>query len=437
MPDSASRSQAAPIVIIGAGLAGLTCARHLHAAGRAVSVLEADDAVGGRVRTDVIDGFRVDRGFQVYLTSYPEGRRVLDSTALEFGEFMAGADVRLDDAVHRVLDPIRHPMSAFRSMRAPIFSWRDAWRAARLRRILQTTGVDANGTDHRTGPTRDFLTEVGFSDNAIERFFRPFFSGVFLERDLTTPTSMFAFVYRMFSEGRAVLPAGGMQAIPEQLAAGLPAGAVRLRTRVHSVEEGRVHLADGSTLDASTIVIATDPTAAAGLASTLRPLSWRGCVSIAFAADNPPYDDPILMLDGSSERDTQTNTSGPINQVAVLSNVQPTYAPPGAALISATALGVPDMTEAALVEAARSQLRHWFGDSVNGWRHLISHAVPHALPMLVDKNPSRDRERYTVARGLIRTGDYLENASINGALVAGRRAAEVVLRQAATGTTDT
>lgn len=411
------------VVVIGAGLSGIACARTLVAAGRRVLVLEASDRVGGRLRTESVDGFLVDRGFQVLLTAYPECRAALDYRVLELGSFYAGADVRAHGGVHRIADPWRHPIAGIRSLATPMLGFGDAWRIAGLRRQFQGRVNPVVGAESRS--TRAFLRDAGISDRAIEGFFVPFFGGVFLERSLETPASMFAFTYAMFSEGRAAVPAAGMQAIPRQLAADLPAGTVRTGIRITDARDGRVELPGGTVLAPKHVVIATDAHDAAQLHHRLRPVAWRSTVQLAYAAERAPYDDPILHLDASGD--------GPIHHVAVMSNVSPSYAPPGGTMISATAIGDPTGDDEALDAAARDQLAGWFGPDVRGWRRLRIDRVRHALPVIADTNDPENFDRFAVGDGdatgrrTWRCGDHLENASINGALVSGRRCATAIL----------
>jgi len=416
-PEDAANSERPEVLVVGGGLAGLSCARVLAEAGRRVRVLEASDRVGGRVRTERVDGFLVDRGFQVLLTAYPECRAVLDYRALDLRPFYSGADVRVNGAVHRVADPWRHPIAGVRSILAPILTWRDALRAATLRRQFQ------GRVNPSAGPvvtsTRRFLREAGFSEQAIARFFVPFFGGIFLERDLETPSTMFGFVYAMFAEGRAALPADGMEAIPRQLATMLPAGSISAGVRVRRTDPGAVTLADGRRLEADHVVVATDAADAADIRPDLRPPRWRETVQLAFAAEHAPFDDPILCLDAEGE--------GPVHHVAVISNVAPTYAPPGAALVSLTVIGGSALDDEALEAAAREQMRGWFGPAVDRWRLQRIDRVRRALPVIRDANPVEDRSRFALGPGLWRCGDALENASINGAMVAGRRCAESIL----------
>ncbi|MHC4810140.1 MAG: NAD(P)/FAD-dependent oxidoreductase [Planctomycetota bacterium] len=412
------------VIVVGGGLAGLCCARTLTAAGRRVQLLEASDRVGGRVRTESVDGFLVDRGFQVLLTAYPECRAVLDERSLDLRPFFSGADIIVDGRVHRVADPWRHPIAGLRSLRAPVLTMRDAIRVAMLRRQLQGRVNPSAGPG--VPSTRRFLEDMGFSDRAIERFFVPFFGGIFLERDLETPSTMFAFLYSMFAQGRAALPNAGMEAIPRQIAEMLPAGTITCDARVRSVAAGEVTLADGTRLAAPHVVIACDAHDASEIRTDLRSPGWRGTIQLAFAAERPPFSDPILRLDAGGR--------GPVHHAAVPSAVAPGYAPPGGSLVSLTVIGGSPLDDAALEAAARRQVRDWFGPEVDRWRRLRIDRVPRALPAITDPNPVDDRSRYRLSPGatpgLWRCGDAMENASINGAMVSGRRCAEAILAAA-------
>ena len=223
-------------IIVGAGLAGLACARELVHAGRRVHVVEAADRVGGRVATDTIDGFRIDRGFQVYLDAYPEGRRQLDLAALGLGCFEPGALVAEGGRLRRVSDPWRRPLAAVLSVLNGDVGIADGLRTARLRGDCIRVARTANADPSRPSPaaersTREELVARGFSEAFIRLFFEPFFGGVFLERHLDTSAAVFQFTFAMFAMGRACLPRGGMEAIPKQLAAGLPAVASTRKAR--------------------------------------------------------------------------------------------------------------------------------------------------------------------------------------------------------------
>jgi len=419
----------ADCIVVGAGLAGLACARRLVRAGRSVLVIEAADRVGGRVATDTLDGFRIDRGFQVYNDAYPEGRRQLDLVPLALGRFEPGAIVAEGGRLRPVADPWRRPLTALWSLASGGVGIGDALRTARLRhdavRAFRSGRLDPDGpASERERTTREELAARGFSEAFIRRFFVPFFGGVFLERRLDTAAPVFLFDFAMFALGRACLPRGGMAAIPAQLAAALPAGSLRLGSPVQRVEPGRVEFADGTALTAAEVVVAADAAAAATLLPSTMVGPWasrrqKPTRLVAFAADRSPLDRSVLVV--SAEAD------GPIDNLTVPSDVAGGYAPAGAALVQVSIrdgwVGAVD----SLADDVRRQAATWFGPAALDWRHLATVAVPRALP---DESPAARRARPrspVVAPGLFVCGDHVTSASINGALVSGRRCAEAVL----------
>jgi len=404
------------VLIIGGGLAGLCCARYLVRSGRIVLVLEAGDTVGGRVRTESRQGFLLDRGFQVLLTAYPECRAVLDYDALSLSTFEPGALVWLGGRFTRVLDPVRRPGRAPFTIFAPVGSFTDKLRILSLRQRVMA-GEAADLLSRPATSTRQALEEAGFSARMIDRFFRPFYGGIFLEGELSTSSRKFDYVFRMFSEGLAALPAAGMGAIPAQIADGLPPGSVRTGARVEGVGEGQVYLAGGEGLRARAVVVATDGAEARRLVGLDSPGAFHGTTCLYFAAEKAPLDEPLLVLNGEA--------SGPVNNLAVPSNVAPTYAPPGASLISATVLGVSGEEGGRLEGAVRDQLRGWFGPEVSLWQHLETVRIPHALPALPPEVDPVERPA-TLADGLFVCGDHMSSASLQGAMLSGRRAAEAV-----------
>lgn len=265
------------VVVVGGGLAGLACALHLSEAGVSVRLLEASDGVGGRVRTDVVEGFRLDRGFQVLLTAYPETRRVLDYEALELRPFLPGALVRRDGRFHELSDPWRRPSRVLLVLLSGVGTFADRLRVARYRaRVLAGSLGDLFLRPETTALER--LRNEGFSDTMIDAFFRPFFGGVLLDRGLAASSRMLDFVFRMMAAGDTALPAAGMGAIPEQIARRLPEGTVRLRARVTSVSPHEVRLESGEAIAARAVVVAT-----AGCASRARwhprTRRWARCWS--------------------------------------------------------------------------------------------------------------------------------------------------------------
>lgn len=411
--------KAAPrIVIIGAGLAGLACARRLTEAGVTCIVLESSDGVGGRARTDTLDGFQLDRGFQVFLTGYPEARRTLDYTTLDLKPFHPGAMIRYRGRFNRVSDPLRYPQDLLSTLFSPIGTFTDKYLVFRLRQsALQHRVCSVAGGSAR--PTSEALRSYGFSEMMLTRFFHPFLSGVFLETALATPCWVFEHVWAAFSRGVTALPRKGIGAIAQQLAAALPPGTIRLNERVRQIDRANVLLESGETLSGDVLVIATDDEAASQLRGEgVSGKEARVSTTLYFDAPAPPQHGPWLMLNGEG--------NGLVNTVCVLSEAAPSYAPNGRALISTT---VTDHTEHcdSLPGAVREFLRSWFGPQVDEWRHLRTDRIRRALPP-VDLLPSSESGTPSrIADGLYLCGDYRESGTLDGALVSGRKAAETVL----------
>ncbi|NND75134.1 MAG: NAD(P)-binding protein [Ilumatobacter sp.] len=399
------------VAIVGAGLAGLACALELQADGIDAHVFEAGDGVGGRVRTDHVDGFTLDRGFQVALTAYPELHRQLDVDALDLQEFDPGALVWRDGRGSVVADPFRRPATVLSTVTAPIGSILDKARIARLRhrvrsvhpvRLLQSEDV----------ATHHALRDAGFSDTIIDRFFRPLVGGIQLDPELSDSRRMFDIVFRMLADGASAVPARGMQTIPDQLAARLPADAIRLGARVVETSPTSLRIDGGDEIRADAVVVATDGPAAAELLGLPAGGSKSvGCVY--FAADRAPIDEKLVVLDGTGR--------GPVLNVAVMSNVAPSYAPAGRHLIAAA---LPGHIGATIEDDARAQLRTWWGPEVGAWDHLATVRIEHGQP--VQRAPFSPKRPVALADGRFVCGDHRDTASIQGALYSGRRCAQAV-----------
>lgn len=403
------------VLVVGAGLAGLACARILAGEGLDVRLLERSDAVGGRLRTDEVDGFLLDRGFQVLPLAYEELRRQIDVDRLDLRFFDPGSLVHTGSALHRMVDPFRAPLAALSSVRAPVGSLADKLRVALLRFRLMATDPDRTFE----GPERSTLQELralGFSEPFIDGFFRPFLGGVFLERELATSAALFRYYFRCFAADRVGVPARGMQRLPELLAEPL-AGRITVNARVTAVRRDGVTLSGGSELSADHVVLAVDgPASAAFLGEATPP--QKAAITLWMAAPEPPVGAPLLVLNGSG--------SGPVNHLAVMSEVSPDYAPPGGHLVAASAGDGAAADPVAFEAGARRQLESWFGPGVRQWRTLRTDRIPHALPRHPPgslRSDPRPRHR----SGIILAGDHTAFGSIQGALLSGRRAAETVL----------
>jgi phytoene dehydrogenase-like protein len=393
----------------------------LHEAGRAVTVLEASDGVGGRVRTDVVDGFRLDRGFQVLLTGYPAARRWFDYAHLDLRRFTAGVVIRRDDGFHRLADPFRDPLRSLSAAVAPVVTVPDGLRLLAWRRHLTRTP----GPELAAAPqvaTRELLRRRGFSGTVTRSFFRPFLAGTFFDPDLSTSSRMTELVFRCFFTGDVALPTLGMQALPDQLAVRLPDGTVWLGARVAEVGDGEVTVAGGGRVAADHVVVATEaPTAATLLGGDVlgHVPPGRSTTTLWYAAQRSPVGAPDLVLDADGD--------GPVSNLAVVSDVAGTYASGGRSLVSVSTLGLPSGTDADLDRDVRRQLTDWYGGEVAGWELVRADRIPFAQPRMdVGDLPTLARDVRVGERTWV-CGDHRDTASIQGALVSGRRCADAIL----------
>ena len=403
----------ADVIIIGAGLAGLACAQELVTRGYTPLVLEAADKPGGRVRTDGFEGFRLDCGFQVLQTAYPEARRLLDYAALDLRPFRPGALIRFAGRFHRIGDPWRHLSDALPTLFAPIGSLTDKLRIARLRYRVSQGSWESLYTRPET-TTLQALRGFGFSTAIIERFLRPFLAGVFFDERLVMSSRSFEFVFRAFALGDTALPATGMGAIADQLVFRLPPGTLRLATPVERLQEQTVDLATGERLTAHAVVVATDPWEAARLLGATKPPDTRSTTCLYFAAPEPPVHKPLLVLNGDG--------IGPINSLLVPSEISSAYAPPGRALVTVNVLGNPAEDDKALEEKVRTQLHDWFGTVIRHWRLLRLYRINRALPPQEPPVAGPDAWPCGLGPRLFVCGEYLGAPSIQWALFTGRRA---------------
>jgi phytoene dehydrogenase-like protein len=403
------------VVVVGGGLAGLACARFLYQRGLDVQVLEASDAIGGRIRTDAVDGFLLDRGFQVLLTACPEPHHQLRIDTLDLCRFDPGALVRIDGRFHRVGNPLRRPGLAWSTAVSPIGTMADKVRLGILAvDVMRTPPRELLRREDRS--TLEELRARGFTDRMINRFWRPLFGGIQLDPELEVSSRRFELILAMLIEGDAAVPARGMGAIPAQLAADLPPERIRLGMTVSTITDSGVQLTDTQAMAARAVVVATEGPAAARLLGLADPGS-RPVATVYFAADVAPVPDRTVILDGAGR--------GPATNVAVISNVAPSYAPDGRALIVVEVPAPPRGPDSELLSAVRHQLREWWGSMVDRWQHLSTIRIAHGHP---DQRAGASlKRRVRLGGGRYVCGDHRDTASIQGALYSGRRAANAVL----------
>ncbi|MFI5756956.1 NAD(P)/FAD-dependent oxidoreductase [Streptomyces sp. NPDC051569] len=399
------------VLVIGAGLAGLACATDLIGAGLSVRVLESSDAVGGRMRTDRYQGFLLDRGFQVFNTSYPQVKRRLDLRALRPHPFTPGALVHTDQGRLRFTDPTRRPLAGADLLPGRLASGRDLL-ALGLLTARDTLGPVGALKRREDRTTLTALADAGISSELTETFFRPFLSGVFLEDELETSSRFFHLVWRSMVRGTLCLPAAGIGAVPAQLAERLPTGTVRPETPVRTLTDTGALTDDGTPWEADTVVVATGPRAAAGLLPGLDIPDTRTVTTYYHAASVPPLREPTLLVHAGRR----------FLNTCVISEVVPGYAPAGRALVATSVLG-PDRPgrEAVL----RADLAEVYYTPTSDWESLAAYTIEDALPAMPAPWPLSRPAR--IAPGRYVCGDHRATGSVQGALASGARAAREIL----------
>ncbi|MBC9715213.1 FAD-dependent oxidoreductase [Streptomyces sp. TRM66268-LWL] len=399
-------------VVVGAGLAGLACTRDLCAAGLRVVLLEGSDGVGGRMRTDRKDGFLLDRGFQVFNTAYPQVKRRVDLRSLRLRAFSAGLIAHTaDGSVLKIADPTREPGTAGALVPGRVLSARDlaALGALSARDALLPARLLKGRPDSSTSAA---LARGGLSHEAVTQLVRPFLSGVFLEDRLETSARFFHLVWRSMIRGSLCLPAAGLGAVPAHLAEALPDGVLRTHARVASVTPDGVLLEDGTEVTAPTVVVATEAATAAHLLPGIEVPHGRTVTTYYHAAERPPTRERTLLVD----------STGQVLNTCVLSNVAPTYAPPGTALISTSVLGP---RQPGTAREVLRRLGELYAADTGGWEQIAVYTIEGALPAMLPPWPVSRTTR--LAPGRYVCGDHRATGSVQGALASGTRAAREVL----------
>ncbi|MDA3022002.1 MAG: NAD(P)/FAD-dependent oxidoreductase [Actinomycetota bacterium] len=405
------------VVVVGAGLAGLAAARQLCVHGLNVLVLEAGDDVGGRVRSDRIDGYTFDRGFQLYNPAYPEAARVLDHQALRLRPLTAGVVVSFADGRTRLGDPRSRPGWAIDSAAPRTGSLLSKARFARYAlRVARTPATSLLRREDTTSAVA--LRAAGIDDALFEKVLRPFLAGVFLEPDLKTSRRLMDLILKSFVTGTPAVPSSGMQAIPEQLRDALPAGAVRCNTTVRKAQAGLV-VTDGGEFRVRAVVIATDAQRAKALNPRIS-IPPGNSVTTWYHLATQSGD---LLNGGAGVLIVDGDNRGPVLNSVVITNAAPSYAPPGQVLITSSALGTNSSVEDE--RRVRTHLAAMYGVSTDRWEPLTHYAIAYALPAMLP--PLQVPQFPKLTDGLFICGDYREIASIQGAMTSGRRAADAVL----------
>jgi phytoene dehydrogenase-like protein len=414
------------VVIVGAGLAGLVCARMLHQNGMPVTVLEREMTPGGRVRTELHpEGYRLDRGFQVLFTAYPSARRHLSYARLALRPFTPGALIAREGKLHALADPRREPGYLFTTAFTRLFGAGDKLRVVRLRRKLRRMDIERIFSEPDSS-TEHFLRESGFSRAFIDGFIRPLYGGICLDRSLSTSAAMFRFTFKMLAEGQTVVPARGMQQIAEQLAASLPPRTIRYETPVEGLirDGGRalgVRTLDGGQVLADTLVVATDPhTAVRLLGDDAIPHAPVSCTAVYFASATSLYRDRMIVLNGHADPY--------VNHMVQMTNISAEYAPAGQHLLSMTVLNAAEDSDQSIEERCRADLAALFPkQSLDALRLLRIIRIPFAQyaqpPGIYRALPATE----TALPNVYLASEATASSSIEGAMRSGEAAAQQIL----------
>ena len=400
------------VVVVGAGIAGLTAAKILSQKGKEVLLIEKSDGVGGRVRTDHHQGFLLDRGFQVLLTAYPELAEHLDIESLGLKQFDSGAVIFKNGRFPKIGDPFQNPSSIFSTAFTTCLSIQDKLRLLKLRReLIANNHPSLNRFKDEKISTN--LTRLGFSQKAVNGFFKPLLGGIQLDPDLKGSARLGLLVLRMLFIGKAAVPKDGMGSISQQLLAQIGKQNVILKSPVEKLEGKKVILESGDSFSPTNLIIATEGPAAAKLIAFESPSS-RSVSCVYFASPEAPTKSKAILLNGTGH--------GPGLNVAIMTNISSSYSSNNEALI---AVVVPDKNTSELVEPVLEQMKSWFGNTVNSWRHLRTYSIEHGQPDLQPRDPFR--RKIKISDGIFLCGDHRDTPSIQGALVSGRRTAEMCL----------
>lgn len=402
--------------IIGAGISGLVAAIHLESKGYAPTIIEATDRVGGRVKTDLVKGYQLDHGFQVLLEAYPKAKEYLDYNKLELQSFLPGATIYKNRTAQTIGDPTRSLKMLIPTMTSSVGTFGDKLKILKLNKRLKKKSIDSIFSERET-TTLAYLQDLGFSPAMITDFFKPFFSGIFLETSLQTSSRMFEFVYKMFGEGMATLPKAGIEGVSQQLKGQLKTTAFHFNTRVKSVEDKKVILENGDVLESDYTIIATE---ASNLISNLRgqETPWKSCINLYFEAESPKDSKAIIGL--VADENTRINNIFYHNTVATASS--------GAkSLLSVTVVDNDDLSEEALVATVISELSTYC--DIKGVSFLKAYHIKKALPNINNLRTDCEASETQLTDTIFLAGDHLLNGSLNAAMISGERAAQGVMEK--------
>lgn len=402
------------IHIIGAGVSGLIAAKVLEDNGYSSVIIEATDRVGGRVKTDVMDGFQLDHGFQVLLTAYPAAQKYLNFESLDLQRFLPGASIFTNGEQKIIGDPLRDMSLLFPTLFSGIGNFSDKLKILRLNNSLKKKNLSDIFSDKEQS-TYSYLMHLGFSNEMISDFFKPFFSGIFLETQLETSSRMFEFIYKMFGEGYATLPKAGIEAIPKQLLQNLKHTTFKFNTKVASIKDGEITLDDNKKLESHFTIVATD---ASHLISNSKnqATEWKSCHTLYFETESRVIRKPLIGL--IPEPGTL------INNIFYQTSLDTTTRP-NKELLSVTVIDNQNLSNEILLERVKIELKENCG--IHSCKFIKQYNIPMALPKLADLQYEMLSSETRSTTSLFLAGDTQLNGSLNAAMISGENAANALL----------
>ena len=394
-------------IVVGAGISGLSCALELEKNGYQVQILEKENHPGGRVHSDIVDGYILNRGFQVLQTGYPETKRLLDYKKLELCNLDPEVWIMNNNKIKKLYDPIQNSSNLLKAAFSNVGTFWDKLRLLQLRQSATSRSTNTIFQENET-TSLEQIKNYGFSESIINEFFKPLFGGAFLDNELNTTSRMFNFVYKIFSIAPIAIPKYGMKSIPEQLEAKLESK-ISFNTNVVKLDNKNIFL-ENETLSADAVVLAANHNSARQLIPSIDEIYWNSTSCYYFIADSPPFSSKVVLLNG--------NNRGEINNVFVPTNVSKSYSPNNKSIISVSTIGL-NHNEAEI----RNELNNWFGNQTEDWKLLHTYHIEQALPRMSVPNVSHSQ----YVNGIHMCGDYLTSSSIHGSMYSGRMTANQII----------
>ena len=399
------------MIIVGAGLTGLSVANYLKNAGKKILILDSASEVGGVLTSEKVDGFTLDRGFQVLLSEFPELKQ-LDIDRFKPKKFYPGVYINLgEEQLKLIADPSRLPKRLFSTLFNGVGSVSDKFKLWSLRQKLKHMSV-SRIFQQADMSTADALKSYGFSNSFTEKFIKPFFGGVFLDTELQTSRKMFDFYFKMLCEGTAFLPEEGMESLTGQMAAVFTGYELGLNTNIARIENGKVLLESGMEFTAPIIVVTTTDEVAQGLLP-VNEHDFAVNHTFYYKYSNSPFDEPFLAVNGLKGK--------LINHISVITDVSPNYSFTSDALISVNVVNSRGLADDILTREVKKELKEWFGPEASYWELIRFYKTKKI--QLTKVSDTLFLNEVELKPGLFYVPEFSLNGSIDGCFAAGKQVA--------------